>query len=204
MAIIPGTSGNDRLRGTNDADIISGEGGNDHLRGAAGDDSINGGGGNDDIQGGRGDDTLHGGLGADTMTGGRGDDLFTFGSPYAGGGIPMWDGGDTIADFQPGVDKLDFSNLISDKGFDSAFVGAGPFSTDPPIPRDFASFQFIHGDFDSVEVAYRHENGNTIVLFDGPVNIGSARFNPTPMDGNVDGRLTLAGLHTLSADDFIL
>jgi hypothetical protein len=42
------------------------------------------------------------------------------------------------------------------------------------------------------------------VIFDGPVNIGSAKFNPTPMDGNVDARLTLLGLHTLSAADFVL
>jgi hypothetical protein len=193
-------------RGTNEDDVFSGTAADDRYQGRQGDDLINGGAGDDHLLGQGGNDTIHGGLAGDTMTGGPGADIFTFGTHW--GPIvtspKMWDGGDLITDFQPGVDKLDYSNLISDKGFDSTFIGAGPFSTNPPIPRDPSSFQFIHGDFDSVEVGYRHEGGNTIVVFDGPVNIGSARFNPTPMDGNIDARLTLVGLHTLTAGDFIL
>jgi hypothetical protein len=115
----------------------------------------------------------------------------------------MWDGPDTVTDFQPGLDKLDFSRLVSAKGYDGAFVGAAPFSTGP-FRRDASSYSYIHGDFDSVEIRYRHEAGNTVVELDGPVHIQSAKYNLTPMDGNVDARLTLAGLHTLTAGDVVL
>lgn len=47
MAIINGTSGNDDLRGTDDADVINGFDGNDIIRGGLGADTLNGGAGND-------------------------------------------------------------------------------------------------------------------------------------------------------------
>jgi hypothetical protein len=189
---------------------IIGTDGPDTLTGGAGPDFIDGGRGDDVLRGGRGDDTIHGGMGADTMTGGDGADTFTFGSPWttAATAPPMWDGGG-VTDFEPGEDKLDFSNLISDKGYDGTFLGTAPFSTNPPFPRDPNSYQYTRGDFDSVEVRYAHSrlaDGSpvTTVLFDGPVYIGSARFNPTPMDGNVDIQMNLPGHLTLAARDFIL
>jgi hypothetical protein len=163
----------------------------------------------DTLVGTPGDDTIHGGNAQDTMAGGDGADIFTFGSRWTPAPAPkMWDGGDRITDFQPGMDKLDFSALISAKGYDGAFVGADGFSTNPPIPRDFNSYQFIHGSFEDVEVGYRHERMSdgsevTTVVLDGPVHIGSAKFNLTPMDGNVDARVTLVGVHTLTASDVI-
>jgi Ca2+-binding RTX toxin-like protein len=162
--------------------------------------------GADALVGTPGDDTIHGGNAIDRLTGGAGADTFTFGSRWAGTAATapeMWDGPDTITDFQPGLDKLDFSRLVSAKGYDGAFVGPAPFSTGP-FQRDASSYSHIHGDFDSVEVRYRHEGGNTVVELDGPVHIQSAKYNLTPMDGNVDARLTLAGLHTLTAGDVVL
>ena len=55
------------------------------------------------LKGGKGDDTLEGGAGDDTLAGGRGADTFIqdFGQP----------GEDTIADFNPNQDVIDFSGL---------------------------------------------------------------------------------------------
>ena len=99
-----GTSGDDRLGGSNIGpdtmygyggdDTLTGEGGNDSLTGGDGDDYLYGGGGNDTLIGGadndilidfHGDNSLIGGSGNDTLrargsndtlTGGTGDDLF--------------------------------------------------------------------------------------------------------------------------------
>ena len=66
MGIIDGTSGNDDLLGTGDADVING---------LAGDDTL---------QGGDGDDILQGGSGADSMDGGAGFDVVSFASASSG------------------------------------------------------------------------------------------------------------------------
>jgi len=60
-----GSSGNDLLYGSIDADIINAGNGNDEIRGGPGNDVIDGGGGND---------TLIGGTGFDILKGGPGDD----------------------------------------------------------------------------------------------------------------------------------
>ena len=61
-----------------------------------------GGSGNDVIIGNDVGNVLIGGQGSDTMTGGDGADVFAFASGW---------GGDTITDFMPGVDRLDFDLL---------------------------------------------------------------------------------------------
>ena len=65
--LINGTSGNDTLTGTADADEINGLDGNDYIVGAAGDDVLNGGDGSDLIEGNAGSDTMTGGAGADSF-----------------------------------------------------------------------------------------------------------------------------------------
>ncbi|VEP11585.1 conserved hypothetical protein [Hyella patelloides LEGE 07179] len=60
-----------------------------------------GAGGADILLGGSSDDVLTGGSGADTLTGGAGNDRFTYNS--------ISDRNDTIVDFQPGSDTLNFS-----------------------------------------------------------------------------------------------
>jgi Ca2+-binding RTX toxin-like protein len=67
MANVTGTTGDDILYGTSDADTITGDTGNDKLFGFAG---------NDTLDGGDGSDMLDGGAGADTMTGGIGNDYY--------------------------------------------------------------------------------------------------------------------------------
>ncbi|WP_056038680.1 calcium-binding protein [Loktanella sp. 3ANDIMAR09] len=70
------------------------------LSGSAGGDLLTGGAGADRLFGGAGDDILRDGAGTDTLTGGAGADIFVL----AADGTP-----DTIADFQPGLDRIDLS-----------------------------------------------------------------------------------------------
>ena len=84
--------------------------GGDALQGDAGDDTLLGGGGDDLLQGGDGADLLDGGTGADTLQGGAGADRFVFGALDARARLPVYDTrGDVVADFQDGIDHLDFS-----------------------------------------------------------------------------------------------
>jgi len=100
---LEGGAGNDNLSGGRGADTLAGGAGDDVLRGGGGDDTLAGGAGDDVLKGGKGDDTLEGGAGDDTLAGGRGADTFIqdFGQP----------GEDTIADFNPNQDVIDFSGL---------------------------------------------------------------------------------------------
>jgi hypothetical protein len=77
---------------TNKNDLIIGTSGDDVLRGLGGDDVIVGRGGNDTLIGGRGNDVLIGGSGRDTFV-------------FEGNRF----GRDTIFDFNPDADKIDFS-----------------------------------------------------------------------------------------------
>src|SRR5262245_28395109 len=95
MAMIKGTTGNDRLVGTSTYDTINGD---------AGDDTIDGGAGNDKISGGAGNDVLFGSYGNDQLSGGGGSDTFVFSTFY---GNP--NGVDVITDFQVGLDVLHFA-----------------------------------------------------------------------------------------------
>jgi len=100
---LEGGAGDDRLRGRGGDDTLEGGAGDDILRGDKGDDTLDGGAGDDRLIGGTGEDTLEGGAGDDTLTGGKGDDTFIqdFGQP----------GEDTITDFNPNQDVIDFGGL---------------------------------------------------------------------------------------------
>ena len=95
-----GDGGDDRLYGDRGADILAGGNGLDLLFGGGGADSLDGGGGEDELDGGSGNDRLRGGEGWDWLSGGSGRDTFVYDERRFGA--------DWIADFQDGVDKLDF------------------------------------------------------------------------------------------------
>jgi Ca2+-binding RTX toxin-like protein len=83
LNVIIGTTGNDRLDGTDGDDIILGLAGDDRLEGRDGNDIIFGGRGNDRLFGGPGDDILVGGPGNDQLDGGPGLDVAIFAGDYA-------------------------------------------------------------------------------------------------------------------------
>ncbi len=94
-----GDGGDDTLYGGGGSDFLNGDQGNDVLYGSIGDDALLGGAQGDDIvYGGDGNDTLRGDAGNDTLTGGDGNDVF-----FGGSGL------DTIADFTPGIDRIDLT-----------------------------------------------------------------------------------------------
>jgi Ca2+-binding RTX toxin-like protein len=115
-----GGGGDDRLLGENGNDVLFGDGGHDMLNGGAGADELHGGTGNDGFFGGGGDDRLFGDSGVDTIygdggddriDGGTGDDVLRGGAGNDTFAFGIGCGSDTIADFQDGFDKLDFSRL---------------------------------------------------------------------------------------------
>ncbi len=115
MANITGTSGNDVLNGTPEADLIVGLGGNDTLDGGAGNDSVLGDGddpyvgGNDTLFGGIGDDRLEGWGGDDTLYGGDGDDDMNgdFSFEFGGGNDQLFGGaGNDSIDGGRGIDLM--------------------------------------------------------------------------------------------------
>lgn len=95
-----GRGGDDAIVTGAGVDFIYGQRGNDTIDAGAGDDWIYGGSGADDINGADGADWIYGGFGADTLRGGAGADRFAY---Y---GL-VEETGDTIADFEVGVDKID-------------------------------------------------------------------------------------------------
>lgn len=81
-----GGSGNDRVTGNGQWNMLTGNAGRDTLTGGAGYDSL---------RGGSGDDTLDGGGGYDSLTGGAGADRFAFAA-----------GDDRVWDFENNVDTI--------------------------------------------------------------------------------------------------
>lgn len=107
---MPGTPGNDVLRGTVHADYIPAGEGDDVAFGSGGDDQLLGeddpyaAPGNDLLFGGSGDDGLYGGPGRDVLSGGRGDDF-----------IEAADGERDVVSCGPGTDRY-----VVDEAFEEA------------------------------------------------------------------------------------
>ncbi|MCQ4347467.1 M10 family metallopeptidase C-terminal domain-containing protein [Pseudomonas stutzeri] len=90
------------------------------LIGNDGDNLLSGGAGNDELNGGAGDDLLIGGAGADRLLGGSGRDTFRFAALTD---LGLGERQDEVADFENGLDKLDFRSL---GGY--TFVGDAEFT----------------------------------------------------------------------------
>lgn len=208
MPAINGTNGDDDLDGTGASDTMNGKGGSDTLRGLGGNDSIGGdnflgpfgddelfggdgedklfgqggddrlfGGKHDDYLEGRGDDDrLAGNLGADELVGGEGSDTFAF--EKIQDSLPEA-GFDVIVDFDPGVDRLDVSQIDANAGKNGnqqfTFKGEGD------------------GTFTAAgEVEYASFHGNTLVWLNNDADSGR------------DSAILLKGVHDLSVSDFVL
>ena len=108
-----GNADSDYLSGGEDDDEIFGGTGNDTLLGNDGDDVLNGQGDDDLLNGGAGNDTLIGSVGNDRLNGETGDDVLTGGTGadvfiFADGSSNT---GDTVTDFENGIDRLSFINV---------------------------------------------------------------------------------------------
>ncbi|NBD32012.1 MAG: hypothetical protein GVY17_03305 [Cyanobacteria bacterium] len=110
---ITGSTGDDTLTGSDEANVING---------AAGDDTIVGLAGADSLIGGADDDTLEGGAGADTLTGGNGTDTASYATSPAAVTVILqantFAGGDATGDEATGIENLIGSafadNLVGD------------------------------------------------------------------------------------------
>ncbi|MEG4516202.1 hypothetical protein, partial [Microcoleus sp. AT9_A5] len=121
--LFTGDATDNRVTGTEFADIFSGGLGFDVFDGGAGNDSISGGAGNDSLfgnvgsdtlNGDEGNDTLIGGVGTNVLNGGAGADQFTFLGTTAGAG-------DVITDYSIADDQISISNT----GFPAFGSGTG-------------------------------------------------------------------------------
>ena len=148
----------DKIVGNNRANEIFGQGGNDYIAGHAGDDLLYGGLGNDYLNGASGldtlfgelgDDLLRGGKGADQLTGGLGNDTLwggQFGVNDLTSDIFFFDvgtGGDTIADFEVGIDTVAFSYDLFDEEAD---LFASLSDTDDGALLSLTEFNGVDGD----------------------------------------------------------
>lgn len=106
----------ENIQGSAFDDTINGSAGNNLIMGGAGDDILAGMNGNDTLMGGAGDDFLNGGPGADELWGGEGADTFFYDAPLFAG--------DTIMDFDSGVDKIQLSRFT----FGNTAMNFGPLT----------------------------------------------------------------------------
>jgi Ca2+-binding RTX toxin-like protein len=180
-----GTSGDDYIFGSDQADTLAGGSGADTLNGNGGDDDIDGGSdndvlrgdsGNDTIRAGSGDDTATGGAGADDVNGGSGDDIL------AGAG-----GNDTV------LGTADDDDLTGGSG-DDVLVGGGGDDRLNGGPGDDT---FTGGTGDDTFVLAAGDGTDTITDFEqGADAIGLGK-------GLAFDDLTFSG-STIAADDEIL
>jgi serralysin len=147
----------------------------ENVFGGGGADFILGTGVNNVLNGGAGNDKVSGGFGSDTLTGGSGADTFGYGRVSESN--PGTSSHDVITDFVHGLDKIDLH-----------FIDAAP-----TVSGDQA-FRFVG-------TANFGFEGDLRVLFTG---------GNTLIQGNTDSdalpefEVQLSGLHTISANDFIL
>lgn len=211
MAFLTGTSTDDRIQGTQEADIVFSLDGDDTIltygqprssdryaeyraqavdRGgfvfaAGGDDTVKAGGGADTVYGGDGDDVITGGAGTDVLGGSSGDDIFVFGR--LGGPSPEVDtrpgrnARDVIRDFEQGEDLIDLS------GYENASApGAVWLGTDAPARTQ------------QMQVGYHVEGNLTVIEIYAPTG-GNSNRAPRPT-----GEIELLGWHQLTEADFIM
>ena len=160
----------------------------DTLIGSSGANTLSGAAGNDTIRGGGGADRIHGGDGVDTMYGESGADIFVFQSTAES--TPSL-GGDTVKDFQKGLDRIDLSgidaNINASQGGDQAFYRLTGYAGPGWEPG------FVAG---TINVS--HAGGQTYVHIDTSDQLNQNGYDAPEMF------LRLDGYHDLALSDFIL
>ncbi|MEM8676423.1 MAG: calcium-binding protein, partial [Cyanobacteria bacterium P01_G01_bin.67] len=155
-SVILGTDGNDRLKGTAEADLIFGFGGADRINGLDGNDIISGGDGLDHLNGNDGNDSIFGGYRTDRINGGAGDDLLS-----GDGGNDSVRGG-AGDDLLLGVSGND--TLVGEAGSDTFVFGNGDGTdriNDFDPSEDFIGL--IEGELIFADISLTQEGKNTIL-----------------------------------------
>ncbi len=148
--------------------------------------------GADLLLGGAGDDSIDGGGGDDWLRSGAGRDVFVFasGSPFGPSDTGVGpDARDIVLDFHQGEDRIDlrgYANTVV-PGQPSAFLGEG------------AAF----GPSLALQVRSVVEDGHTMVQFVAVFGDPGPGI-PLPRPTGPNGEIELAGVHHLTAADFIL
>jgi len=150
----------------------AGTSGADTAIGNALDNVIDGNAGDDLLKGGAGHDRIDGDYGVDVLWGGAGADVFVFMNSRAAKG-------DTISDFEKGVDRIDLSGIDADKGRSSdqdyTFIGTSSAT-------GVAQLRFAQDSAKKETYVYGNSEGTTAPEF----------------------TIIIKGLHTLAASDFVL
>ncbi len=177
--VLAGNAGNNTLRGDAGADKLHGGQGNDMLRGGKGNDVLNGNAGDDKLRGGLNSDTLRGGDGDDILIGGAGRDKL-FGN----------DGSDVFR-FNKAVHSTNDSNADQIKDF---VRGEDVIDLQALVPGTltFIGTSAFSGPGAAAEVRATAAGSNVLVRVD------------VDGDGTADMRITVNGLTTLEASDFLL
>ena len=208
--------GPDVMRGGGGDDRVHGGNGDDRLYGGSGRDYVNGGvGGDDRVDGEHGDDRVSGGfrgpddtpgtpIDQDVLIGGSGHDVFEsrFWIKTAG-----WDGMDTttlggnvdlVADFVPGVDRIDAVVYREAAGrFDFHQGGFEAFDTDGNGRLDDRDLFVTVG-----PETFHGMSKESITLDVGAANLAAGRLSPSEVEPGPH-TLTIWGQSVLEARDFI-
>jgi Ca2+-binding RTX toxin-like protein len=179
MAFIKGTSGVDRLIGTDDSDFIFGFAGDDSVFAGLGNDYVDAGLGRDHVDGGDGNDFLIGGFGNDLLEGGRGGDLLVDSTKLASvepGSVrgiqddDVMNGGDGDDylvsvfgnDIMNGGDGNDiFVMLKTPSGFET---GMRVVTMSGGAGDDFAGLAFDQSPIEKVDLFYSGDDGNDTLV----------------------------------------
>ena len=185
---IIGGSGNDDMTGSEGRDVMQGNAGDDTMNGGLDRDTMNGGSGNDFVNGNGGNDTVYGGAGMDEVRGGSGNDILSGGADrdilvggngddtflYFSVSESVGAGVDLIVDFTRGSDVIDLSAIDA-----NGTVGGNQ------------AFSFIGGSAFTGTAGELRFNGNKVL---GDVN----------GDGLADFAISMSGVGTMDANDFVL
>lgn len=158
--------GNDRILGTDAADIVNGNAGSDKIVGAGGNDLLRGGQDNDQIAGGEGDDLLLGNKGDDDLFGGAGNDVIKGGK---GADILMGNAGNDML-IGGGGEEGDF--LMGSTGADQFILRAETLAKSAAEANRILDFNPSEGDL--LKIAY----------FDGTLTVPEITF--AAVDVNLD------------------
>lgn len=163
------------LTGTSGADVLMGGSDIDQIFGLAG---------NDSLYGMAGDDRLIGGLGSDVMSGGAGNDVFVFNT--AKETSKTGSTSDLITDFVHLRDEIDLSGIDAN----GSASGNAAFKF---LAKEDAEFTGVKGQLHWFEINEKGTSRDRTVI-EGDLN----------GDAKADFSITLSGLVTLSAQDFVL